>query len=181
MSNDATRFWSKVDRSTACWLWCGAVQSGGYGSFWLDGKMQLAHRVAYGWIIAPVPDILTVDHLCKRRTCVNPAHMEIVTLKENVLRSGSPPALNARKECCPAGHPYIAENTLLHKGERICRACRTIRSRANTLAKGGKVRSIKPNEANPIIRAMLLPNYVPVMFLATRPSPDHSVKGGGYG
>lgn len=42
------RFWAKVDKSDGCWVWTAGISSGGYGSFWLDGKNRRAHRVAYG-------------------------------------------------------------------------------------------------------------------------------------
>lgn len=78
------RFWDKVDfgnspRMTCCWLWTGHTVGKGYGRFRLDGRMQLAHRVAYELDIGPIPDGMVVRHLCDVPACVNPAHLELGT------------------------------------------------------------------------------------------------------
>ena len=69
---------------TDCWEWKGSTQWGGYGSLWPGLK---AHRVAYELFVGPIPHGLTIDHLCYKRACVNPAHLEAVTLSENVRRA----------------------------------------------------------------------------------------------
>jgi len=66
-----------------CWLWCGFKNEAGYGGF---GGHQ-AHRVSYEWIIKKIPHPFEVDHLCNVRSCVNPAHMDLVTHSENMYRS----------------------------------------------------------------------------------------------
>ena len=73
------RFWAKVDKTDDCWLWTANRTNAGYGHFWLDRRMVLAHRFAYELLIGPIPDGLTLDHLCRVRACVNPAHLEAVT------------------------------------------------------------------------------------------------------
>lgn len=82
------RFWRKVDAPAedACWLWTGA-KCAKYGAFGFDGRTYKAHRLAYEWLIGPIPDGLTLDHLCMRHACVNPAHLEPVTLLENLHRN----------------------------------------------------------------------------------------------
>jgi hypothetical protein len=84
---DEIRFWTKVDRSggpDACWLWLGGVSSNtGYGNFWWLGRTQSAHRVAYIFEHGAIPLSLVIDHLCRTRRCVNPAHMELVSQAEN--------------------------------------------------------------------------------------------------
>jgi hypothetical protein len=79
----ADRFWSKVDRTGDHWLWRGALTSGGYGVFWLGGRLARAHRVALEWSGVPLTDGDQVDHVCHVRACVRPSHLRRVTSKQN--------------------------------------------------------------------------------------------------
>lgn len=124
------RFWAKVEITDTCWLWQGVFR-GPYGAIQVGGKgsrMESAHRLAYEFLVGPIPDGLTIDHLCRNRSCVNPAHLEPVTSRENTLRGISPWALNARKTHCRHGHPLSGENLYLHpqRGTRLCKACARI-------------------------------------------------------
>lgn len=118
-------FWLKVNRDGpgGCWLWTAGMDTNGYGNFRWGGKMGKAHRYSYELHVGPIPDGLQIDHLCRVRNCVNPAHLEAVTIRENVLRSDNPCAHHARKTHCPQGHPYEGENLGLAKNGRYCRAC----------------------------------------------------------
>lgn len=93
-----------------CWIWTGGVNNSGYGP----------HRQVYERMRGAVAPGLQLDHLCRVRRCLNPAHMEPVTAKENNSRSDSPSAHHARKTHCPVGHPYSGTNV---RGERICNLC----------------------------------------------------------
>lgn len=73
--------------ATPCIVWMGALNAKGYGCFGLDGDTKLAHRVAYEFENGPIPDGLTIDHLCRVKRCVNPAHLEAVTGRENTRRA----------------------------------------------------------------------------------------------
>lgn len=118
--------WENVIVTKGCWRWTGYLLPNGYG---LIGRRQikgsrLAHRWFYELLIGPIPEGLQLDHLCRNRSCVNPAHLEPVTHKVNGLRGVGPPALNARKTHCIHGHLFDAENThLAPDGTRRCRAC----------------------------------------------------------
>ena len=115
-----------------CHLWDGAINEDGYGHFWLDGHTVKAHRVAVALADGtPVPAHLDVDHRCRRRACVNRAHLEPVTHRENVLRSSNHVAQRAAVTHCPADHAYDDANTIRAKnGTRKCRACKNARARA---------------------------------------------------
>ena len=124
------RFLRRVDRSGECWEWLGTISTAGYGVFGMgstsDGRRRQikAHRFAYELWVAPIPDGLQIDHLCRTRSCVNPSHLEAVTGKVNTLRSEGVAAVNARKTHCPQGHPYDDANTYVApNGQRGCRVC----------------------------------------------------------
>ena len=124
MSALADRFWAKVEKTDACWLWRGATGRSGYGNFrGRDGRMEIAHRVAYELSVGPIPTGLTLDHLCRVRQCVNPAHLEPVSGVENTRRGG-----NAAKTHCIHGHEFSPENTH-HGRQRTCRTCLRERAR----------------------------------------------------
>lgn len=124
---DEDRFWSKVDKQfLGCWLWRGSLVTKGYGKFKAKGKTISAHRAGYQLLKGTVPSGLTLDHLCRVRSCVNPDHLEPVTAKENVLRGTGLTALSAKKTHCIRGHELAGSNLLrsnLKRGERHCRTC----------------------------------------------------------
>lgn len=117
------RFWEKVNKLDGCWEWT-AFKNDGYGVFKVGGVIQLAHRVAYELVIGKIPEGMIIDHLCRNRGCVNPAHMEVVNNRTNVLRGVSIVAKNALATHCPQGHPYDLFNTIIRPhGHRGCRYC----------------------------------------------------------
>lgn len=79
------RLWSKVNKTDTCWLWTAATEKG-YGLYRHDGRLSKAHRVVYELLVGPVPTGLDLDHLCRVRNCVNPAHLEPVTRAVNLRR-----------------------------------------------------------------------------------------------
>jgi hypothetical protein len=80
------RFWTKVDKTHSCWLWLGSKGTNGYGQFAKDGVMKRAHRVAWELLIGPITPGRVLDHRCHVRHCVNPAHLQEVTVAENGFR-----------------------------------------------------------------------------------------------
>lgn len=114
---------------TDCILWHGKPNQSGYGRVQvkIDNKWitKYVHRVKWEEANGPIPEGLTVDHLCFVPLCINTEHMELVTLSENLRRK------NAAITHCPQGHEYNAENT--HRrpnGSRSCRVCNKLRMRA---------------------------------------------------
>ncbi len=123
----------RIERPTDCHIWTGAVQSRGYGSFGFGakGKTVLAHRFAWEVAVGPIGPGLVIDHTCKNRLCVNPAHLETVNTRENNRRGDSPSARNGRRTHCVNGHAFTKANTLVRPdGRRACRACKIEDNRA---------------------------------------------------
>lgn len=141
------RFWSHVDKRGPddCWLWAGGLTRGGYGGFsGLRHLGQRAHRIAYQLAVGPIPDGLDLDHTCHdpstctardecpHRRCCNPRHLEPVSRKENVERSGGVSAGLASRTHCPQGHEFMADNTFIEAdGSRRCRECKNANWRKN--------------------------------------------------
>jgi hypothetical protein len=123
------RFVAKIKYVADCWLWTSTLTPRGYPCFWFEGKQWRAHRVAYVLFVGPIPGDLPLDHLCRNRSCVNPSHLEPVTIRENVLRGIGLSAANARKTHCKRGHEFTTDNTYMQDGTRQCRACRAFRDR----------------------------------------------------
>lgn len=125
----AQRFYALVRVPSApdgCLEWQGYRQALGYGRFRVAGQKVLAHRFAYELLVGPIPEGLSLDHLCRNPSCVNPMHLEPVTHQVNCLRGVSPFADNARKSACAKGHIYDEANTYVDTlGRRVCRVCRS--------------------------------------------------------
>ena len=111
------RFWSKVEIAGPmdCWEWQAYKTKQGYGQFGLNGKIQRAHRVAYELVVGTIPNGLTIDHLCRNTGCVNPFHLEPVTLAENIRRGNR---YNVKTHC-KRGHERTTGNL---KGSN-CKTC----------------------------------------------------------
>lgn len=133
----AERFASKIIKGDGCWLWSGARQAGGYGRFMVSSSprvLALAHRFSYEQAHGPIADDLTIDHLCRNTSCVNPDHLEPVTRELNSLRGSR----NAAKTHCDSGHEFTLENTYVAPSRplvRACRACRKVASAERHLAR----------------------------------------------
>lgn len=131
------RFAEKIALTeTGCIEWIGGLSLNGYGSFSVDtshsaSKKDMAHRWSWEYHVGPIPEGYDIDHLCRNRACVNPAHLEPVTRMENIRRAV------ALKTHCPQSHPYDETNTYIRPGttHRKCRTCMRARDRARSSRK----------------------------------------------
>lgn len=146
-------FWAKADRREPdeCWPWIKGL-SDGYGRVGFEGRLHLAHRIAYELEVGPIPDGLLLDHtchnadlecpggpLCMHRKCVNPKHLDPATFADNIRRGRS---YNGSLTHCRRGHEYTPENTIIQKGKyRSCKKC-TRMKQAEHRAKRRKEREL---------------------------------------
>jgi hypothetical protein len=127
------RFLSKVDTNGPtpihapelgpCWIWKASLNFGGYASFSMNGKRVVAHKISFLHFGGSIPKGLELDHLCKRRCCVNPAHLEAVTHRVNVLRGSAPSIALHLSNKCKNGHDLTPENSRDNSGRRRCLIC----------------------------------------------------------
>jgi hypothetical protein len=153
------RFWDKVvmlPDLPGCWLWVGGKTgsrgsgAGGYGNFCYDGVNHRVHRLAYEILRGDIPKDLTLDHLCRVRTCVNPAHLEPVTGAENTRRGER---WQLKKTKCQRGHEYTYQRK--DRPGRMCTECnrdsreRKRRARGACIANGEKTHCKHGHEFTP--------------------------------
>jgi hypothetical protein len=126
---DITRLFAQIqiNPETDCWEWTGKTTRG-YGYTSVHSETQFVHRLFWAWLIGPLPrrkagkKTPNLDHrVCDNKRCANPAHLELVSPKENILRSNAPPALNARRVMCSRGHMLPSG-----PGKRQCKICRRL-------------------------------------------------------
>lgn len=83
---DIARFWShvRVVSPGKCWYWMAFADDGEVGQFKIDGKAEIASRVAYRLAHGDIPDGMVVRHTCDTPLCCNPKHLLIGTHADNV-------------------------------------------------------------------------------------------------
>ena len=127
--------------NSGCWLWIGALNRDGYSNFSFRGESTLGHRASYILFRGKIPKTKEIDHLCRVRCCVNPAHLDLVTRGENIMRSPlTLPNLRAAQTHCKHGHPFDEANTYFDEraGKRSCRTCGRLNMRRYRAAKTGR-------------------------------------------
>lgn len=122
------------DPMSGCWLWGGARSGGNNGNDYgatsdENGRVIYAHRASYEFFREKIPANLQIDHKCKNKLCINPDHLEVVSARENNMRSEGRASLNNRKTHCHNGHEFDEKNTWYEKNKdgsikaRHCRKC----------------------------------------------------------
>jgi HNH endonuclease len=116
-----------VEPNTGCWLWLGYLNSDGYARS--SGQWQYVHRRIYEFFSGPIPEALELDHLCRTRCCVNPAHLQPVPHIENIKRGNSHQTQFKAQTHCKRGHVLDEANSHWdQRGRRSCRKCKSWRS-----------------------------------------------------
>lgn len=131
-----------------CWIWSLAVDPEGYGILGPNPNGQrFAHRLSYTLFVGEIPDDLSVDHICFQPDCVNPLHLQLLTVSENSRRKQSDEARERRRErdvarppsqmsqaVCGRGHVKAESMRRSPNGRLVCRACDIERGRERRAA-----------------------------------------------
>lgn len=110
-----------LETATGCAEWTGSRLPSGYGRLRLAHRSVYAHRFFYEATVGPIPPGLQIDHRCRNRSCVNVAHLEVVTAQENIRRER---AVRPQATHCRRGHLRTPEN--VYAGTGYCKECRRI-------------------------------------------------------
>jgi len=128
----AERVLRRIERDPVsnCWVFDHALNSKGYATVSVGKSSKLAHRVVYEALRGPIATGLTLDHRCRKRTCVNPAHLTPMTVQANIQRGKEYRDLQDPK-ACPKGHILYEDNLVWHLWEQYgikqCLRCRVLR------------------------------------------------------
>lgn len=139
--SDRARLLALVEKTDSCWVWLGFIDKRGYGTFKVNDKTVRAHRASYAIFCGDLVPGLTINHKCSNRKCVNPDHIEQVTMAENNLAAATASTINKSKTHCIRGHAFDAKNTYLKPDGRgrECRTCKRENWRAFWTKKNSKL------------------------------------------
>jgi hypothetical protein len=128
------------DANSGCWLWEGYLTPKGYGRLRHGGAGKvLAHVLSYWLHVGRIPSGMELDHKCRLRCCVNPAHLEPVTHLVNMERGRE-----ATKTHCKHGHAYADGFETYHRNDkhgkkyRRCLTCYAARYPGTRKLENGK-------------------------------------------
>lgn len=107
--------------------------------------MAMAHRASYEAFVGPIPEGMTIDHVCNVRDCVNPDHLRIATQQENILRGNNMAARFAARDRCPKCGGAFTDVSTVSERRRRCIPCRDAYNR--TYAAANKERQRAYNQA----------------------------------
>lgn len=132
--------------TSPCLDYTGCLDGLGYGRLTVKGVQFKAHILAVFLSGRKVPTDMVTDHLCRNTSCINPEHLEVVTLIENVMRGDSFAGKNSRKTHCAKGHPlnhvYLNSRGSGRPTSRGCKIC----SREYTRNRYRHIHNLKPSD-----------------------------------
>ena len=108
-----------IDPVFLCWRWVGPRDRDGYGR--TRQERRQAHIAVYEAEVGPVPEGMMLDHWCRRRDCVNPAHLEPVSQSTNERRKAWRHRIKLKT--CPRGHDLFLEGRRTPEGGKVCLVC----------------------------------------------------------
>ena len=118
---------------SGCWEWTACLSPQGYGQFWDGNTYCLAHRFSYEIKNGKIPKGLVIDHLCRNPCCVNPEHLECVTMAENTRRGALHDVIREKHRMqthCMRGHPLDGDNlSTKRNGHRGCKKCQKMKAK----------------------------------------------------
>ena len=136
---------------SGCWLWTASRRNGcEYGQMHMarNNRPEYAHRISWELLVGPIPDGLQVLHRCDVRSCVNPDHLYVGTISQNmqdsIRRGGHQCFKRAANQNCKRGHLLLGDNLRIYNGNRHCAACDHIRYKARRLNKQATSVSVTP-------------------------------------
>lgn len=115
-----------------CWEYNGCVDNCGYCQIYVNGKLQYAHRLAYEFYKGKIPAGMTVDHICFNRKCINPAHLQLLTRRENCRRHQFSQKTIYCRICGAIKHT-------IPSGRSVCRKCSVRRTLEYRKRKQGRL------------------------------------------
>lgn len=107
---------------TGCWLWTDAPGKNGYGRLYVNGKVRLAHQLSYELHVGPIGDGLCVCHRCDVRSCVNPDHLFLGTVAENIadmVEKGRHARGSSRRQARLSEADVLNLRARIARGERV--------------------------------------------------------------
>lgn len=76
--------WARNDNpALPCIDWLGYTDAKGYGQYRIGRRVHWVHRISYALFVGPIPEGMTVNHKCRNPSCVNPHHLELLSIAEN--------------------------------------------------------------------------------------------------
>jgi HNH endonuclease len=154
------RTWVVVGSNDECWPVLNNIDAAGYSKVYQtsngNSNVSMGHRIMWELFNGSIPDDMVIDHnchnkalannecnggKCEHRKCVNPAHLQMITLAENTAL-GAAGVSEITGMCRKKLHKWEPENILERNGRRWCKSCYQA-GRRRMQPKQNEIRKIK--------------------------------------